>query len=609
MARHTLAPLVLGLCLAASSFAAAAATTDTKINASTLDPARPVDRFIVTYRDGSVERRGGADATRSARAAAARFTMQGARSTLSADWVRKAGTGSDVLRTSRKLGVADATAFMQQLATDPAVAHVEPDAILHAVRDTRAQGVPTDPSYAARQWHYADAPGGVSLPDALDFADGSGVVVAVIDTGITAHPDLDTSLADAGYDFITDALLSGREQNGRVPGGWDPGDWTNEPIYNFACGEDAPSSWHGTHVAGTVAELTDNGVGLAGMAGRSRVLPIRVLGHCGGSTSDIADAVVWASGGHVDGVPDNAHPASVINMSLGGGGVCGPSDVLGAAIADALTRGTTVVVAAGNSGADASKFSPASCPGAIVVGATGITGKRAFYSNYGGTVSMAAPGGGVYVNDDPATDTEASPEGFVWQAINGGTTVPGDAVYGGYAGTSQATPHVAGALALMLSASRQMGRADPAPGTLRSMLLATVKPFPATPDRAVGAGILDAGAAVQAAVIGGVPLRSGGLLAAQDGVSGAGGVYYIDVPANARALTIRTSGGSGEADIAVARSAAPAADGTGSQWRASRAGITDAVVIAAPAAGRYFIRLTSPSAYRGVSVLAAYTGS
>jgi serine protease len=573
-----------------------------KINATSLDTTQRVDRFIVTYRDGSAARLNASQANRSAQAAASATRIP----TMAASWLRRTAVGSDVLRTSRKLTPSEASAFMTQLAADPAVAHVEPDVMMHAVRDIRSDGVPSDPSYAAKQWHYADPIGGINLPAALDIADGSGVVVAVIDTGITAHPDLDTSLADAGYDFITDALVSGREQNGRVAGGWDTGDWTNEPLYNFLCGLDEASSWHGTHVAGTVAELTDNGVGLAGVAGHARVLPIRVLGHCGGATSDIADAVVWASGGHVDGVPDNAHPASVINMSLGGGGICGTSDILGVAIGDALSRGVTVVVAAGNSGADAAKFSPASCAGTVTVGATGITGKRAFYSNYGAPVTLAAPGGGIYVNDDPATQTEALPNGFVWQAINAGSTVPGDAVYGGYAGTSQATPHVAGTVALMLGASRQLGLPDPTPGIIRATLLTTARSFPASPDRSIGAGILDAGAAVNAAAVGGVPLRSGLLVASQDGAAASGGVYFVDVPPAARTLTIRIAGGTGEADLAVARGSIPTAGGAGAIWRSSRPGTADAIVIAAPPAGRYFVRLISATSYKAVSVMAAY---
>ena len=190
-----------------------------------------------------------------------------------------------------------------------------------------------------------------------------------------------------------------------MPGGWDLGDWTTDPIYTDAStgckdpSQAGDSSWHGTHVSGTIAELTNNSVGMAGVANKARVLPVRVLGHCGGYTSDIADAVTWASGGHVDGIPDNTNPVQVISMSLGGGGACSASDVTGQAISGAISRGVSVVVAAGNSNANVANYTPASCPGVIAVAVSGITGKRAFYSNYGSGVTLSAPGGGVYAND------------------------------------------------------------------------------------------------------------------------------------------------------------------------------------------------------------------
>jgi serine protease len=600
---------VLLSAMAVPSLHASTLDSAVKLNTSGLSSTLKFDRFIVTYRPGSAERITPALASRSANNALRRYSAALAAHTSAAPtatWVRKMAVGADVVRVSRKLSSSEALAYMQQLAADPAVVHVEPDVMMHAVRDLQASHVPTDPEYGAQQWHYSNPVGGVNLPQALDLSDGSGVVVAVIDTGITVHPDLDTSLAADGYDFISDPLISGRPDARRVPGGWDTGDWTNEPQYQFTCGLDEASSWHGTHVAGTVSELTDNGIGLAGMAGRARVLPLRVLGHCGGSTSDIADAVVWAAGGHVDGVPDNTHPAQVINMSLGGMGTCASDDVLGAAIAGALARGTTVVVAAGNSNADASKFSPASCPGVLAVGATGITGKRAYYSNYGSTVGLAAPGGGVYLNDDPATGIQANPNGFVWQSINLGTTVPEAPGYGGYAGTSQATPHVAGTVALMLSAASQAGSGNLSPVTVRTMLTVTARAFPATPDRAIGSGILDAGAAVLAATIGGVPLKSGSLVSNQAGQVDGSVVYFIDVPAGTRTLTVRSSGGTGQTDLAVRLNAVPAVDGSNAAWRSSRPGTTDAIVIASPQAGRYFVRLMPTSAFSGVSVLAAY---
>src|SRR5690606_7514122 len=123
--------------------------------------------------------------------------------------------------------------------------------------------------------------------------------------------------------------------------------------------QDSGSSWHGTHVAGTIAAVTNNGIGVAGVAYNAKVVPVRVLGKCGGLTSDIADAIVWASGGSVTGVPSNPYPADVINMSLGGGGSC--SSTTQAAINTARSNGTVVVVAAGNENTNASNSNPANC--------------------------------------------------------------------------------------------------------------------------------------------------------------------------------------------------------------------------------------------------------
>lgn len=581
-----------------------------KLNLSSLPAQQTIDRFIVSYRPGSAALVSAGASSQIAGAAMARAHLAGAAP--SVRQVRKLAIGANLLQTSRRLTPAEAAAWMRQLASDPAVEHVEPDVMLRAVTDVRAPAtmrpasIPSDPSYASQQWHFNHPVGGIGLPAALDLADGSGVVVAVLDTGITEHPDLDTSLAASGYDFTSSAVVSGRDEDGRIAGGWDPGDWTNDPFHEFVCGQSEPSSWHGTHVAGTIAELTDNGIGLAGVAGQAKVLPVRVLGHCGGSLSDIADGVVWAAGGHVDGVPDNAHPAQVINMSLGGPGTCSATDVMGQAINTAVARGSVVVVAAGNDGKDAANFSPASCPGVLAVAATGITGKRAYYSNYGSQVGLAAPGGGVYVND-ASSGTLADPEGFVWSTYNDGEQAPGAPTYTGYAGTSQATPHVSGTLALMLSALHKAGLATPSPSTLRNLLIASARTFPQKPDHVLGAGILDAPLAIGAALAQAIPLFNGRILAAQNGEQGDAPMYYIEVPAGALNLTLRTTGGSGDTDIYVKQGSMPALDGADADARSTRPGTGDVVVITRPVAGKYYLRLVGKKAFANVTMLGAYS--
>jgi serine protease len=525
----------IAVALSFSAYAAAPAGPDqTRYNISSLEYGGHYDRFIVTYRDGSTESANRAALLQNIGAAISRTGLDRApagaagirQAGVRAMYQRKLAIGADLVRTSRKLDRAEAARLIQQIAADPAVLNVTPDVMRHRVRDIVAPAAlqptvftPSDTYYPFYQWdlkapdgtvtYFGDANlGGTSVNSAWDLADGTGTIIAVLDTGITTHVDVDTSLADAGYDFIVDSFVSGRATDGRVPGGWDTGDWTTEEPWLSECTDanhpPEDSSWHGTHVASTAgAELTNNARGMAGIAYNAKVLPVRVLGHCGGYDSDITDAIVWAAGGHVDGVPDNTHPAQVINLSLGGSGKCKHFDPEARAVAKANARGAVVVVAAGNDDANASKFSPASCPGVITVAATGITSRRTFYSNYGRTVEIAAPGGGVYQDDDPNTGT-ISYDGFIWQALNNGTTtpVPNSTTYAGYAGTSQATPHVTGAVALMQSARLALGKPLLTPTQVLHVLQETAYTPTVTPprNRPIGAGILDANAAVKAAI-------------------------------------------------------------------------------------------------------------
>ncbi len=194
------------------------------------------------------------------------------------------------------------------------------------------------------------AVGGANLPLAWDYTTGSsGVIVAVIDTGISNHADLNGVSGGAtytpagrflpGYDFVSSANgatlpanFVSNDGNGRDADPSDPGDWITvqeKTLYPADCaiGETAPyqasdSSWHGTHMAGIVAATANNAAGIAGIGWNVRVLPLRALGKCGGDLSDIAEAVRWAAGLPVSGVPANPYPAQVISLSLGGGDTC-----------------------------------------------------------------------------------------------------------------------------------------------------------------------------------------------------------------------------------------------------------------------------------------------
>lgn len=612
-------------------------------NASSLTTSQVYDRFIVSYRSGTSDA-----ATRNAmlqsvsaavgRAGLSHVSTSGATvGSSGVSYVRKLATGAHVVRTN-KLTKIQAAALMKQIAADPAVSHVEPDIRVRAIGDFRGSTVkvadftPNDPYYASYQWHFQSGDGtmqtvghdtsgyanrgGADIAKAWDVADGLGVTVAVLDTGLTHHPDLDTSLGDAGYDFISDAFISGRATDDRVPGGWDQGDWTTEDPWLSQCTDssDPPedSSWHGTHVSGTIAELTNNGTGLAGSAHAAKVLPVRVLGHCGGYMSDIADGIEWASGGHVDGVTDNANPAQVISMSLGGGGVCEASDVAGVAISDAISRGVTVVVAAGNSSDDAANYTPASCPGVISVSSVGITGKRAFYSNFGSSVAIAAPGGGIYANDASSGTVVAA--GLVWSTLNGSLTAPDESnyVYGSMAGTSQATPHVSGTVAMVIGALKAAGLPALSPAAMKSLITSTARPFPTVPDQPIGAGIVDAAAAVNQALGGNsggdgndaTVLNNGDTLNGISGGVGDSRLYQVTVPANTSALVLRTYGGTGDVSLYVKRDAIPT---TSVYDRSSvHTGNNESVTITRPVAGTYYLLISGVKAFASVSVQASY---
>ncbi|MBQ0946058.1 S8 family serine peptidase [Ideonella sp. 4Y16] len=418
------------------------------------------DRLIVKYREGAL-----------ATAAMDRTQELANRSGVQLRVLRDTALGAKVIKMDQRLALKDARRLARALAADPDVEYAEPDQIL------QAQLTPNDTSYAS-QWHYYEATGGLNLPPAWDKSTGAGVVVAVVDTGYRPHADLAANLV-AGYDMIADTATA-NDGGGRDADPSDPGDWiaANECGYTHSAQN---SSWHGTHVAGTIAAVTNNASGVAGVAFGAKVQPVRVLGKCGGYTSDIADGIIWASGGTVSGVPANATPARVINMSLGGSGAC--STTTQNAINGARSRGTVVVVAAGNSNANASNFNPANCAGVITVAAVGRTGARAYYSNYGAVVDVAAPGG------DMSTGTANG----VYSTLNAGTSTPGADSYAYYQGTSMATPHVAGAVALMLAANPAL-----TPDEVETRLKGSTRAFPGTCSQC-GTGIVDASAAVDAA--------------------------------------------------------------------------------------------------------------
>jgi len=433
----------------------------------------PTDRIIIKYRSGLMGV--AASSTAGDRATLHRNAQDVAlRSGVQMKLLRVGAFDTHVMKLDQRLAHADVQRIAQQIAAaDPNVEYAEADRIMHPMF------VPNDTQYG-QQWQYFESTAGLNLPAAWDKSTGSGVVVAVIDTGYRPHVDLAANILP-GYDMIADTTIS-NDGNGRDSDPKDPGD----AVVAGECGggqptQDESSSWHGTHVAGTIAAVTNNGSGVAGVAFNAKVVPVRVLGKCGGYTSDIADGMVWASGGTVSGLPANANPARVINMSLGGSGACDTTSQN--AINSARSRGTVVVVAAGNENTNASNSSPANCSGVIAVAAVNRSGGRAYYSNYGSIVDVAAPGG----------DMRSSAANGILSTLNAGTTSPGADNYAYYQGTSMATPHVAGVVALMLSKNSSL-----TPDQVESLLKGSTRAFPATCSQC-GTGIVDANAAVDAA--------------------------------------------------------------------------------------------------------------
>lgn len=441
--------------------------------ATTAAQAAPTDRLIVKYR----ARAAAAAATAAPRGLLHRAAQDAAlRRGVQLTHLRIGVFEAHVMRLDRAMAHADVQALARDImASDPEVEYAEPDRILHP------QFTPNDTQYG-QQWHYFESTAGINLPAAWDKSTGSGVVVAVLDTGYRPHADLAANVLP-GYDMITDTFTA-NDGTARDNDARDPGDYVSAG----ACDgvllplEDLKSSWHGTHVAGTIAAVSNNASGVAGVAFNAKILPVRVLGRCGGYTSDIAAGIVWASGGTVSGLPANPTAARVINMSLGGGGAC---DITSQnAIDSARSRGTVVVVAAGNSSDDAANYSPASCAGVITVAAVNRRGSKAYYSNHGAKVAVAAPGGEMLLSDADG----------VLSTLNAGATTPGGDSYTHYQGTSMAAPHVAGVVALMLSKNPSL-----TPDDVAAKLKSTARPFPSTCEQC-GTGIVNASAAVDAAM-------------------------------------------------------------------------------------------------------------
>ena len=434
------------------------------------------DQIIVRYKDS-------AQVTEAQAASADCVAALSAAAGVTLAYFRPMSGDAHVLTLPQPLPDSEVAQIAARIAALPDVEYAEPDSRIFPL------AAPNDPFYGF-QWHYsAPVPGsyGANLPGAWDITTGSAsIVVAVLDTGILFdHPDLAGRMV-GGYDMISHVAIA-NDGDGRDASAADPGDWIDSsdlqnPLFN-GCGL-ADSSWHGTHVAGTIGAATNNNTGVAGVNWISNILPVRVLGKCGGGTSDTVDGIRWAAGLSVPGVPANPNPARVINISLGGPGACSMTEQN--AIDAATAAGVLIVVAAGNANSDAAGYSPANCNHVLTVAANDRDGDRAHYSNYGSVVEITAPGG------------ETNPVGSngIASTLNEGTTTPGAHTYIYYQGTSMAAPHVAGIASLVLSVNPAL-----TPAQVLNILTSTATAFPGGSScntTICGAGIVNAHAALLA---------------------------------------------------------------------------------------------------------------
>lgn len=318
--------------------------------------------------------------------------------------------------TQHKLSQLESRLLLNRIHTLDSVLNAEPNTIF------KIDSTPNDQHYPL-QWNLRD----IQTPSAWKISTGKSTTVAVIDTGITQHPDLNKKILP-GIDLITDIKSSG-DGDGID---YDPTDHATRINY------------HGSHVSGIIAASSNNQQGISGVNWGAKILPVRVIGIQGhGTAIDIYKGVAWAAGYYIEGIKNNPNPARIINMSLSGKYRC--SLEIQRLFNQLASEGIMTVVAAGNDNLDAHQFSPASCHNVITVGATNPTQQRSSYSNHGSRIDIMAPGG--QNNQSITIDDQIWPGGILSTVYNNQTQQPD---YQFMQGTSMAAPHVSGALAILI---------------------------------------------------------------------------------------------------------------------------------------------------------------
>jgi serine protease len=425
------------------------------------------NQIIVKWRDGAASTVGEKNSSR--------LQKLGSSAGMQLQRKHQIGTGTDVLQMERVLDANELSALLARIAADPDVEY----AVADQYRWPHA--LPADPLFN-EQWYFQNVqPSATRAEQAWDVTVGSSTtIVAVLDTGVRfEHPDL-LRVAQAGklldgFDFVSNSPFA-NDGDSRDNNPADPGDWVSatdmqQAPFNIPACELADSSWHGTRTSSLIAALTNNAQGLAGSGWNTLVLPVRVLGKCGGTDSDIIAGMRWAAGINVPGVPTNTRPAQIINLSLGGSGAC--SAAYQSAVNEITARGVLLVASVGNEGGAVA--SPANCTG--VLGVTGLrhAGTKVGFSNLGPGSTIGAPGGNCVNSQGMACLF------FIEAATNTGTTVPATDTYTTAVdavpnvGTSFSAPIVAGAAALMHSLNARL-----APAEYITLLSETASPFPTT---------------------------------------------------------------------------------------------------------------------------------
>ncbi|HEY0686539.1 MAG TPA: S8 family serine peptidase [Steroidobacter sp.] len=561
------------------------------VTAAEYNPARTqpaaasasVERVIVKLRDT------GSSASAQAKTASNAMAALAGRNKLTLKQARQITSTLHVMQFEPQTSGESVTQSLARLRADSAVEYVEPDERRYP------QAVPNDPLYAG-QWYLQNAdstPSAIDAVGAWDVTTGNiGVVIADIDTGVLySHPDLLRLAAGGrllpGYDFVSDTAVA-NDGNGRDSDPTDPGDWVTTAEANsatFSGCSPSDSSWHGTRVAGILGALTNNSTGVAGVTWSSSILPVRVLGKCGGFDSDILAAMLWAGGIRVDGAPDNPYPAKIENLSLGSVGTTCPASYRDV-VSQLAAAGVLVVASAGNEGGPVGI--PARCPGVAAIAGLRHTGTKVGFSSLGTEIALGAPGGNC-VNTGAGQPCLFS----IDTTYNVGATTASTNAYTDQfninVGTSFSAPIVSGIAGLMVAVNGNLNSSQ-----LIARLKEGANPFPLSSDpnvpqcrvptgandlqttecscttQACGAGMADANRAVQAA------LRP---------------IAAVTTPTTVSAgqsITLSGGGSAASCNNMIASYAWTVVSGSTSISGSN----TDTATIVAPSSGSYTVRLT-----------------